>query len=387
MKKEGCVINIGINTTSAVAGGGVTYLDNLIEYLSLNDKLNNYYIYTTNNPAIRQFESKYKNFKWSKYRFPSIAPILRMIWEQVVLPLYLKKHKIHVLFCPANIGPIFSSSHLVVVVQNMAIFNDDFIRYEKMYQKLRLHLLRILTIFTIKKADKIIFISRNAQEKICAEYNINYAKTALVYHGIDKQFDLSLNSFASNPLSDKHLPEKYILYVSNIYQYKNFYELILAFSAIKDEIDNDIQLIFAGICFDDLYYVRLRELIIKNSCEDRIRFIGHVPNDRLHNFYAKARLFVYPSTIENCPNILIEAMGCGAPIISSNIEPMPEICQDAALYFNPHDPSDIAKKMLKVLRSDDLRTNLSQKALRRAKFFSWEKTAKETLKVIEEVIS
>jgi len=93
-------------------------------------------------------------------------------------------------------------------------------------------------------------------------------------------------------------------------------------------------------------------------------------------------LYVYPSILESCGKTLIEAMGCGASIAVSNIDPMPEMCADAAIYFNPDDPDDIAEKMLKVLQSDKLRTGLSTKALKRAAYFSWEKTAKEMLDVL-----
>lgn len=386
--KKGQGINIGINTTSAVAGGGVTYLNNLIRYLSLYDNLNNYYIYSSTHSTIQRPESP--NFKWIVCRSPSVSPIFRIFWEQFILPLYLKKHLIQVLFCPANIGLLFMRFPFVVVVQNMAVFNDDFIRYENLYQRIRLHLLRSLTVLSIKRAKKVIFISKNAQDSICTRYNIEQTKTTLIYHGKDEYFDLTsekLNVQPSCNLLEAIGMDKYILYVSNIYRYKNFYELILAFIKIKDELDKEMKLILAGVSFDDAYYKILNELIVNNNCKERIRFVGHVQNDQLPILYAKTRLFVYPSTIENCPNILIEAMGCGAPIIASNIEPMPEICQDAALYFDPNDPDDIADKMLKALRSDDLRIALSKKAMGRAKSFSWEKTVHETMRAFEEAIN
>ena len=92
---------------------------------------------------------------------------------------------------------------------------------------------------------------------------------------------------------------------------------------------------------------------------------------------------MYPSTCENCPNILIEAMACGAPILSSNIEPMPEICQDAAVYFDPFKPQDISEKIKKVLFDNNLIQNLKQLSLKRANCFSWDETAKKTLCILE----
>ena len=117
--------------------------------------------------------------------------------------------------------------------------------------------------------------------------------------------------------------------------------------------------------------------------KDRIIFLGHIPYEVLPYFYKLCRLFVYPSTCENCPNILIEAMACGAPILASDIEPMPEICQDAAIYFDPFSPQDISEKIKTVLENNELLQNLRQLSVKRATYFSWEDAAKKTLHVFE----
>ena len=375
---------IGINTTSAVAGGGVTYLNNLIKWMSACYESNRYYIYSKQESVVRRFDSTQSNCKWVACWFPSISPLFRVFWEQFILPLRLKRDNVHMLICPANIGLLFFRFPFVVVVQNMAVFDDDFIKHEKKVQKLRLYLLRVLTVRSMKRAKKVIFISKFAQMKVCKEYNIETGKTALVYHGRDERFSLPLNEQGFERVKDKYKIDKYILYVSNIYRYKNFYELVLAFLKIKDQIDSDIELVLAGVNYDDAYYNKIKKLLGKcGNRKSRVRFVGHVSNDLLPFLYANAMFFVYPSTIENCPNILIEAMGCGSAIISSNIEPMPEICQDASLYFDPYDPGDIGSKMIKMIKSKELRMELSERALERARYFSWERSAKETLDLLD----
>ena len=98
------------------------------------------------------------------------------------------------LICPANIRvAVFFGFPFVVVVQNMAVFDDDFIKHEKKVQKLRLYLLRVLTVRSMKRAKRVIFISKYAQRKVCNEYKIEPGKTGLVYHGMDKRFCLPLN--------------------------------------------------------------------------------------------------------------------------------------------------------------------------------------------------
>lgn len=376
-------INIAINTTSAIAGGGVTYLNNLIQYLSELDKRNDYYIYTTRNEVTHSLDKINDKIKTISFWIPSISPTIRMLWEQFILPFYLKRKNIHVLFCPANISVLTTGVPCVVVMQNMAVFNDEFIKHEKIHQKIRLYLLRILTIISMKRANGVVFISKTAQDYICKKYGIKYEKTSVIYHGKDKRFNRKPNEDGQTDLIKRVVLGKYILYVSNIYRYKNFFELILAFIKIKEIAGEEVKLVFAGVSFDDSYYKELKALVVEHKCENQVVFLGNVPNELLPILYAKSYVFAYPSIIENCPNILIEAMGCGAPIISSDIKPMPEICENAALYFDPNDPDDIADKLVKVLKSKELRTELSRKAIERAEFFSWETTAIQTLNVLK----
>ncbi|WP_169704244.1 glycosyltransferase family 4 protein [Candidatus Kuenenia stuttgartensis] len=184
-------------------------------------------------------------------------------------------------------------------------------------------------------------------------------------------------------IKQKYGLDEFILYVSNIYKYKNFFELIHAFSLIKEQVNPGLKLALVGKSFDDQYTEALKTLVSSKGLEDRVIFFGHISYEELPYFYAMCRLFLYPSTCENCPNILIEAMACGAPILSSNIEPMPEICQDAAVYFDPFNPRDIAEKIQTTLTNDTLIRDLKRLSLRRASYFSWEDTARKTLQVFE----
>ena len=91
--------------------------------------------------------------------------------------------------------------------------------------------------------------------------------------------------------------------------------------------------------------------------------------------YSRASGFVFPSTLEACPQTLIEAMSCGVPIAASNAMLMPEICEGAANYFEPMDPYDIAAKIEMLLFDEKLREHFKKTSLKRSKFFDWEKSA------------
>jgi len=154
---------------------------------------------------------------------------------------------------------------------------------------------------------------------------------------------------------------------------------------LKDKIGNDIQLVFAGGCFDEEYYRKMQDFIREHRYEDRIIFLGNVPYEELPFLYSACMIFVYPSTCESFGMTLVEAMACGAPILTSNIEPMTEICANAAIYFDPTNPAIIADVIFKTIMDKDVISTLKINLLKRSKIFSWENTAIRTLKNFENI--
>ncbi|WP_169703620.1 glycosyltransferase family 4 protein [Candidatus Kuenenia stuttgartensis] len=375
-------MRIAINALSAVAGGGVTYLNQLFKHLSVIDRNNEYLVITTKKGK-KVLYADYKNFCVLSFKIPSISIITRLLWEQVCLWYILKKYKADVLYSPANIGLIFQSFPTIVMIQTVAPFDYEMIKKQNLYYRLKFNLLRILTSLSIKKARNVIFISDKARKELSHYYKLQKDNTSLIYHGRSEIFKPDLDSSRLMEIKQKYGLDEFILYVSNIYKYKNFFELIHAFSLIKEQVNPGLKLALVGKSFDDQYTEALKTLVSSKGLEDRVIFFGHISYEELPYFYAMCRLFLYPSTCENCPNILIEAMACGAPILSSNIEPMPEICQDAAVYFDPFNPRDIAEKIQTTLTNDTLIRDLKRLSLRRASYFSWEDTARKTLQVFE----
>ena len=375
-------MKIAINTTSAVSGGGVTYLKNFLNSLVKAETTHQYLILTTVKGK-EMFYVKHPNFKFLSFRIPSVCPILRVLWEQFILPLVLKREGVDVLFSPANICPLFYNTPNVIMIQNLEPFNKVATRTGHGLQTYRLRLLRVLTILSIKRARKIIFISRKAIRDM-ENLGIPLKHAHLIYHGKnDSMFHSNVDDEMRRQIVNKYNLNKFILYVSNIYRYKNFFELIKAFSMIHNKIDNEIQLILVGRCFDRDYYNEMTQFIQEKQIEKKILFLGEIPYNELSYIYTSCMLFVYPSTCENCPNILIEAMACGTPIIASNIEPMPEICIDAAIYFDPSNPLEISETILRAITDQALLSALREKSLKRVKNFSWEEATKQTLKVFE----
>ena len=149
---------------------------------------------------------------------------------------------------------------------------------------------------------------------------------------------------------------------------------------------NDLPpLYLAGGVLDKIYYRKIKNFINANKLTKKIKFLGLIPHESLVKLYSRATAFLFPSTLEACPQTLIEAMACGVPIAASNVPPMPEICENAAIYFDPFDKNDIAEKINLIITDENLQSRLKKTSLERAHFFDWEKTALNLIKVFHKV--
>jgi glycosyltransferase involved in cell wall biosynthesis len=244
-----------------------------------------------------------------------------------------------------------------------------------------------MTALSVKKARKVIFPSAKARSDVERLTGILRHAT-VIHHGIDKHlFYPQSENNRMRDLRKKYGLNKFILFVSHIQRYKNFKGLIEAFLAIKGTIDNDMQLVFAGECLDKGYFMELKTLIKSQGLEDTIIFLGNIPYEDLPYLYSACDIFVYPSLCESFGMTLVEAMSCGAPVLVSRREPMTEICADAALYFDPTNPAEIAETISKTLDNQELMKALREMSLKRAESFSWESTALRTLKIIKDTKS
>ena len=124
-----------------------------------------------------------------------------------------------------------------------------------------------------------------------------------------------------------------------------------------------------------------------NKIGDDAIYMGYVQTKGLAYIYNLANLFIFPSFYEGFGLPPLEAMASGCPVVVSNVASLPEVCGDAAYYVNPYDVESIADGIYKVVDDKELRENLVQKGLERTKLFSWEKSAREHLKVFEEVLN
>lgn len=363
-------LKVVINAFSARLGGGQTYLRNLLAYMPERDDLEVLVFAPVdldlpNHPQLRRMVT----------RWPTTNPLLRALWERLVLPRVLRREQADVLFCPGGVVAATppAGCRVVTMFRNMIPFDPSTCKNIPWgLQRLRNVILKRVMLKSMANADLTIFISDHARGVIEAMTRIK--KPVTIPHGISRAF----RSFDQALKRPSFLPEgEYLLYVSRFDVYKHHYEVVSAYARLPDALRRRFGLVLAGEA-DLPEAVHVRQLIERLDLGERVRLLGAIPYSELPAVYHHAHLVLFASSCENCPNILLEALSSGRPVLSSNVMPMPEFGGDAVAYFSPFDPDDILKTMQKVLTDNDYAQHLAVAAARRSARYDWESTAKAT---------
>ncbi|OGU60057.1 MAG: hypothetical protein A2X64_07630 [Ignavibacteria bacterium GWF2_33_9] len=260
---------------------------------------------------------------------------------------------------------------LVITIHDMVheIFEDDFKNdtYNTAeYKKLLAY-----------KADKIIAVSRNTKSDILKFYpDLPEGKIEVIYHGN------SFERFNQNSTCNLTLPEKYILFVGNRNLYKNF-NLFLTSIAHLLKQDSELKLFIigsAGISEEE-------KILFKQLCVESSIIYHRAKEQELPYIYNKALCFVFPSLYEGFGFPILEAFQCGCPVVASQTSSLPEVGQDCCEYFDPKNNESIFEKVELVVKDADLRKNMVNKGLKRAKDFDWKKTALKTYDAYKSILN
>ncbi|QXH55420.1 glycosyltransferase family 4 protein [Pseudomonas maumuensis] len=363
-------MNIVINAFSARLGGGQTYLINLLRHIPDRSDLKITVLapeelQMPDHPAINRYYPSW----------PVTNPLTRTIWEKLFLPRYLRRAGADVLFCPGGVvaGTVPRGCKVVTMFRNMIPFDKRVLGYIPFgLQRIRNWLLYRAMLRSMSGADLTIFISDYARGVI--EKLTSIPNPVTIPHGIGKEFrEVDINVARPECLAEG----EYILYVSRFDVYKHHYEVVSGYAKLPAHYQKQFRLLLIGES-DMPGAERVHELIKALGLDDRVTILGAVPYKQLPAYYHHAGLVLFASSCENCPNILLESLGAGRPVLSSDVMPMPEFGGEAAAYFSPFSPDDIANKMERVLSDDAYARTLSEAAVLQAKKYDWEKTADST---------
>lgn len=236
---------------------------------------------------------------------------------------------------------------------------------------------------SLEKADGVMTISKESHNRILEYFPLIEKKLKVIYPGIDHAFwGEAIPPETGNFKSEHNLPSSFLLFVGATEARKNLVNLLQAFSLVKEEY-RGLFLVLAGPKGED--HERILSKIHELKLEDSVEILSYVDELKLKYLYSQAELFVFPSWHEGFGIPLLEAMASGIPIATSETGALPEVGGDAALYFNPDNPVDIAEKIRILLGDSSLRMQLIQAGKKRILDFSWEKAASEILEFYQKV--
>lgn len=374
-------VKVLINAFSARQGGGQTYLANLLERLSVAQPLEVLVLA----PQSFRIPDDRPNLKRVKVRWPTENPLLRAIWEKAFLPWLIRRSNIDVVFCPGGVIGIGDppGCKTVTMFRNMIPFDlKQRRRYPLGYQRIRCWILQKLMLRSMIRADLVIFISEYAKAVIEKLTPSPLKKTIVIPHGVNPKFKSGRGASSAPPAWLPDTP--YVMYVSTLDVYKAQVEIVQGFARFKQLQPGNEKLILVGP-ENPTYGRKVRKEIHRLGQGENVLIIGSVSYHELPGAYRRALINVFASESENCPNVLLEALAAGRPVLSSDRPPMPEFGGNAVVYFDPASPADFANKLKMMLTDSSLLRDLALRAEQRSQLYNWDIAAANTWKAIYEV--
>jgi glycosyltransferase involved in cell wall biosynthesis len=366
-------MHIAIDAHSVGTGlaGNETYAANLIEALAEVDGENRYTVYVTRPAGLERFKGRWANV--GVQRTLPHAPLVRVPFT---LSAELRRRPVDILHVQYT-APPFAPCPVVVTIHDLSFEHLPETFKRRSWMQLRLTVRR-----TARRAAHVIAPSEFTRRDLLESYRLDPARVSVIPLAAAPHF---------RPVEDEEELERvrrvygiggeYILAVGSIQPRKNLARLIRAYSGLRRERgrSNLPKLVLVGK--QAWLYGETLRVVEEEGVRDSVIFPGYVSDSDLPALYTGALCFVYPSYFEGFGLPPLEAMSCGAPVLTGNLTSLPEVVGDAALTVDPFDCAALARALARLIDDDVLRAELRTRGLQRALTFDWRETARMTLQV------
>lgn len=377
-------MRIGIDATAVTNRSGTGYYtQKLIEFLGRAESENRYVIFCPSGYAAHLEHAAmfdYPNFH--VIELGTSGPASISLWRQFALPRQVKKLGIDLFHFPSFIASLRIDIPSVVTVHDLcfALFPEAFSILHRPYY-------RFIIPRSVRRCDGVIADSESTRNDILKHFKTANGGVRTIHLGVDpvRFYPVSDEAERARMRERYSLPENFILYVGTLEPRKNIPRLVRAFAYGVVSKGLPHHLVIAGRrgwMFDEIFR-EVRSLDLGG----RVHFLGFVEASELSALYSMARALAYPSLYEGFGLPCLEAMSCGAPVITSNRSSLPELVGDCGLIVDPTSVDSIAGALNRICSDDELHRGLSERGTRRARRFSWLTTAKQTLEVYDRVIA
>lgn len=319
----------------------------------------------------------------SNFEIISLSTPNRFAWNFWTLPKYLKQNPVDV-YHTQYITPWFVSKKIKIVT---IIHDISFNFFPKFIKFSDLFFLKTLIPISIKRADKIIGVSKFTADEIIKYYKTPEDKVDWIHNSISKEFagNEVFNEELDKVREKYKLPEKFILYIGTLQPRKNLPMLLEAYAKIKNDLSG-MKIVIGGNKKAHNYDLRIDQVIERSGLNNDVFFPGFVDEKDKPAIFRLASVFAFPSLYEGFGIPPLEAMSQGVPVICSDIPSLKEIAGSGALYFDVKSLDDFSKKLYDISMDLSLRKELIRAGNERVSFFSWEKSAAKMLAIYENLL-
>lgn len=381
-------MRIGIDIRTLADGkttGVEVYTASLVQALAAHDRNNKYVLFFN----ARRSECPISpgngcdNISISSYSYPNRLLNLSML--TIAQPkIDRMAGGVDVFFSPRYLFTALSQScPLVVTMHDISfVYNPNFFSLrQRLWHKI------VADRAACRAAASVIAVSHSTRADLISQFGIPGNKIRVVYPGIDhSKFNILRNSMLEASIRTRYtLPESYILFLGTIEPRKNILGIIAAYELLRRTHITSLPLVLAG-GLGWLYRTILARIEASPFRSD-IRLLNRISEEDKPSLYRMASLFVFPSFYEGFGFPPLEASACGIPSVVSMNSSFPEVMESAPLYVNPYSTWSIAEAMRQIICSPDLALKMREDGIRRAEYFTWERTAAETREVLESTVN
>jgi glycosyltransferase involved in cell wall biosynthesis len=363
-------LRIGVNALYLIpgrVGGTEIYLRGLLGALAETDAFNRYFVFT-NRETGRDLTPAAENFTEVRQPVRASSRPARILWEQTALPLWAAGLRLDAMLNPGFTAPLLAGCPQVTVFHDL-----QHLRHPEYFRWFDLPFWKFFLYWSAMVSRAVVASSEATASDLIEFYRLPASKVRVARLGVDPVFF---------ELAQRRQPQPFLLAVSTLHPHKNLDGLLRAFAEFRRERP-DLRLVVCGL--HGFFTGPLHELRDSLGLRDAVDFPGWIPRQELHELFARAWAFIYPSLFEGFGIPVVEALAAGVPAACSNIEPMRGIAGNAAWQFDPRDPAAMVEALRKITGDETLRARLRQAGPRRAAQFSWKATAEQTLAAVRSV--
>lgn len=345
-----------------------------IRELQQMDRTNEYYILIS--PGSDRCLEETLNFHIHEIRCPFYP-----LWEQVALPLAIRKIKPDVLHCTSNTAPYFCTVPLVLTLHDIIFLEPRQGKNNSIYQNLGWYYRRWLIPRIVSECKKIITVSYTESKNIQHKLHLTNEQLVVVHNGVSSQYKPIENAYK---VTKKYCAEKeFLLFLGNTDPRKNTIRTLKAYSLYLKKSTKALPLIITGLDKNTLDKIVSDAQI--NEIRDKLICPGYIPGEDLPFLYNSAYIFINASLREGFGIPILEAMACGTPVITSNISSMPEVAGKQAILVNPYNENEIADQLILLETNNQIYEEQKQYGLNHVKDFSWRKTAEQVFSIYQSI--